>query len=253
MGRTHGRGTGRDRRFAIVTGGSRGVGAATVEILARRGFDVTFTYRSRARHAQRVVRSASTAAAIVEAVQSDMADPGSRAGLFAGVARRVDALVLNASGGLEPDRLADDPDYANTINRYAQLAFLELALPLMAVDSTVVFVTSHWAHLYGRVEQLPMYEPVARSKHAGERALRERLLSGGTGPRLIVVTGDIVEGTVTPKLLERYGRGVIESRRGVGGALPTAEHMATAIVDAIEDPSVPSGFTGVVGGSLQSV
>lgn len=251
MGRDHDRGTGQDRRFAIVTGGSRGVGAATVEALAGRGFDVTFTYRSRARHAERVVSACSADDVTVDAVQSDMTDPDSTARLFAGIARRVDALVLNASGGLEPARLAEDPDYANTINRDAQLAFLELALPMMGEGSTVVFVTSHWAHLYGRVEQLPVYEPVARSKHGGEQALRERLASNG--PRLIVVTGDIVEGTVTPKLLERYGRGVIESRREVGGALPTAGDMARAIVDAIENLSLPSGFTTVVGGSLQSV
>ena len=36
------------------------------------------------------------------------------------------------------------------INRDAQIDMLERALPLMPRGSTVVFVTSHWAHLYGR-------------------------------------------------------------------------------------------------------
>jgi len=36
---------------ALVTGGSRGIGAATVVALARRGLDVAFTYRSRKRRA----------------------------------------------------------------------------------------------------------------------------------------------------------------------------------------------------------
>src|SRR6185312_6623700 len=77
---------------------------------------------------------------------------------------QIDALVLNASGGLERDRLAVDPDYALHINRDAQLALVEGLLPLLANGSTLVFVTRHWAHLSGRVEQLPGHEPVARTK-----------------------------------------------------------------------------------------
>jgi Short-chain dehydrogenases of various substrate specificities len=42
-------------RRALVTGGSRGIGAATARLLARAGADVVIGYRSRARDAQRVV------------------------------------------------------------------------------------------------------------------------------------------------------------------------------------------------------
>lgn len=41
---------------ALVTGGSRGIGAATAILLARAGFDVAITYRSREAAAQSVVR-----------------------------------------------------------------------------------------------------------------------------------------------------------------------------------------------------
>jgi NAD(P)-dependent dehydrogenase (short-subunit alcohol dehydrogenase family) len=34
-----------ERPIAIVTGGSRGIGAATVRLLASRGYDVAFTFR----------------------------------------------------------------------------------------------------------------------------------------------------------------------------------------------------------------
>lgn len=43
---------------ALVTGGSRGVGAATVRLLARAGADVGISYRSRAADAHRVVKEA---------------------------------------------------------------------------------------------------------------------------------------------------------------------------------------------------
>ena len=65
--------------------------------------------------------------------------------------------------------------------------------------------------------------------------------------RLAVVSGDMIEGTITPKLLERTQRGLIEMRRGQAGALPTVHEFAAAIVDAAADASRPSGDTIFVG------
>src|SRR5262249_10192723 len=59
---------------ALVTGGSRGIGAATVVALARRGLDVAFTYRSRKRRADQVVAEASTSGRRVLAIASDMTE-----------------------------------------------------------------------------------------------------------------------------------------------------------------------------------
>lgn len=240
---------------ALVTGGSRGIGAATVVALARRGLDVAFTYRSRKRRADQVVAEASTAGRRVLAIASDMTDPDATARLFGqlgGWTARVDVLVLNASGGLEP-AMAEDPDYPMKINRDAQVAFVQAARPLLASGVTVVFVTSHWAHLYGAVMQFPAYEPIARSKQAGELALRELAADGRRGLRLLVVTGDLVEGTITPRLLERASRGVAGRRRREVGALPSAADMGEAIATAALDASLPSGHTVVIGGPLDSL
>ncbi len=90
------------------------------------------------------------------------------------------------------------------INRDAQLLVLDGALPLLSAagSAVVVFVTSHWAHLYGRIEQLSSYEPIAASKYAGEQALRARVKDlARSHIRLLVITGDLLEGTITPKLL----------------------------------------------------
>ncbi|MGH2498896.1 MAG: hypothetical protein ACRDF0_02210 [Candidatus Limnocylindria bacterium] len=137
------------------------------------------------------------------------------------------------------------------INRDAQLLVLDRALPLLRPGASVVHVTSHWAHLYGRVAQLPEYEPVARSKHAGELALRAREEElRRRGIRLLVVTGDLVEGTITARLLERAAMGLAEQRPVV---LPSPARMAKAIVDASLDRSLPSGHTVAVGASLPSL
>jgi NAD(P)-dependent dehydrogenase (short-subunit alcohol dehydrogenase family) len=247
----------RQHRVALVTGGSRGIGAATALALAKRGFDVAITYRNKAARAQEVADAAVAQGVRALALASDITKPDDIAALIQRLrewAGRLDLLVLNASGGLERDLLAGDPDYPIHINRDAQVQMLESALPLMPRGSTVVFVTSHWAHLYGRVQQLPAYETIGASKHAGEQALRARQETlAAAGIRLLVVTGDLIEGTITPKLLERAAPGLTSQRRDSAGALPTAQEMGEAIAAAATDPSLPSGHTVVVGETLGSM
>jgi NAD(P)-dependent dehydrogenase (short-subunit alcohol dehydrogenase family) len=243
-------------KTALITGGSRGIGAATALALAEREYDIAITYRNKAARAQEVVDKATQRGVRALAVGCDITRQADLDHLFATLKtwrERLDLLVLNASGGLEREMLAVDPQYPMHINRDAQLALLDGALALMHNGGVVVFVTSHWAHLHGQVEHIPAYAPIAESKHAGEQALRARqqeLLDKGI--RLIVVTGDLVEGTITPKLLERASPGLAEYRRSSIGPLPTAVEMGAAIA-AATDATLPTGHTVVVGGSLESL
>ncbi|MGH2371356.1 MAG: SDR family oxidoreductase [Chloroflexota bacterium] len=246
-----------ERPVALVTGGTRGVGAATARRLAARGYDVALTYRNKAKRAAEVAAGVEQHGVGALSVGCDITRQEDVDQLMATLrawAGRLDVLVLNASGGLERDLLAADPQYPTRINRDAQLAVLDGALPLMGSGAAVVFVTSHWAHRYGQVEQLPAYTPVAASKHAGERALRARQPDlHERGVRLIVVTGDLIEGTITPRLLERRSRGTLDQWRGAAGALPTTEVMGEAIARAVTDPALPGGHTVVVGRPLESL
>ena len=245
------------RPVALVTGGSRGIGAATAQALATRGYDVALTYRNKAQRAQRVVEQARALGVDALAIGGDMTQPGDLARLLAELRDwrgALDALILNASGGLERDAIARDPAYPMRINRDAQVALAEGALPLLRAGGAIVLVTSHWAVLYGRTPQLPAYDEVARSKHAGEQALRERMpLFAARGVRLAFVTGDVIEGTVTPRLLERATPGLTALRRASVGDLPSVEEMGEAIAATAADAALPSGSMVVVGGSLESM
>lgn len=245
------------RPTALITGGSRGVGAATAVALARGGYDVAITYRNKAARAREVVVEIEQFGVRALALQADITVAADRDRLSRALdvwATHLDLLVLNASGGLEREALAADPEYPMLINRDAQVALVDAALPRMAHGGTLVFVTSHWAHLYGEIEQLAAYGAVAESKHAGEQALRARQGDlARHGVRLIVVTGDLIEGTITPKLLERAAPGLADRRRHDVGSLPNVQDMGEAIAIAATDPAIPSGATVVVGGSLHSL
>lgn len=101
-------------KVAIVTGGSRGIGRAIVELLAAEGADVTLFFRDQSGAAQQVIGAATTAGLKVGAEQVDVRD--SKA-CFAAVDRvaeragRIDILVNNA-GMIRDNQLAamDDED-----------------------------------------------------------------------------------------------------------------------------------------------
>jgi hypothetical protein len=69
----------------------------------------------------------------------------------------------------------------------------------------------------------------------------------GLGIRLVVVSGDLIEGTITPRLLERQSPGLIENRRREAGSIPDVEEFAAAIVEGAAGAEHESGTTIFVG------
>ncbi|MFG1793767.1 SDR family oxidoreductase [Nocardia sp. NPDC049149] len=82
----------------IVTGGSRGIGAATARLLGTAGHRVCLTYRADAAAAERVVGDIVAAGGAAVAVRVDMSDPADIEALF-GTAElgTVTGLVNNAA------------------------------------------------------------------------------------------------------------------------------------------------------------
>jgi NAD(P)-dependent dehydrogenase (short-subunit alcohol dehydrogenase family) len=95
----------------IVTGGSRGIGAATVVALARVGHDVAFSYRSDGDAAERVRRTAADAGARCVSIQADVTRPDDVERLFEHAAQLgpVTGLVSNAGLTAHIGDLADTP------------------------------------------------------------------------------------------------------------------------------------------------
>lgn len=78
---------------AVVTGGSRGIGAATVELLARSGWDVCLTFRDNESHAAEVVKRCSGPQRRVLALRADVSIEEDIVELFAKVDREFGPLM----------------------------------------------------------------------------------------------------------------------------------------------------------------
>jgi len=231
----------------LVTGSSRGIGADTVGYFAEAGAKVVINYRNKAARAEKLAAQLAEKGAESLVVAADLTDPASVAALFAQVEEAwggLDLLVLNASGGMEAG-MGDD--YALRLNRDAQVSVLEAALPLLGKGGRVVFVTSHQAHFIRTTPTMPEYEPVAKSKRAGEDALRERIPElESRGIDFVVVSGDMIEGTITATLLNRMNPDAIEARRRAAGKLYNVSEFAAEVALAAVEP-VPADHTRLVG------
>lgn len=231
----------------LVTGSSRGIGAQVARYCAEAGARVAINYRNKEARAKKIVDEITATGGEAIMVGADLTDPvavmammGQVKDAFGG----LDVLVLNASGGMEAD-VAED--YAMKLNRDAQVGALTSALPLMGPGGRVVFVTSHQAHFIREVDTMPEYRPVALSKRAGEdalRAMKDDLEAQGIN--FVVVSGDMIEGTVTATLLNRIYPGAIDERKEVAGKIYNVEEFAAEVASAIVDP-VPTDHTRLVG------
>ena len=232
---------------ALITGSSRGIGAKTAEYLADAGATVVVNYRNKEARAQKLVDSIEAAGGSAMAVGADLTDPVGVARMIGEIKNQLgglDLLILNASGGMEADM---GEDYAMKLNRDAQVGLLMSALPLLERSARVVFVTSHQAHFIREVETMPEYLPVALSKRAGEDALRGMIdQMKDLGVDFVVVSGDMIEGTVTATLLNRANPGVIDQRKEQVGKLYNVDEFAAEVaLAAVED--IPADHTRLVG------
>jgi NAD(P)-dependent dehydrogenase (short-subunit alcohol dehydrogenase family) len=208
---------------------------------------VVINYRNKEARAQKLVESIEASGGTAIAVGADLTDAVGVARMMGSIKERwggLDLLILNASGGMEADM---GEDYAMKLNRDAQVGLLMSALPLMERGARVVFVTSHQAHFIREVETMPEYVPVALSKRAGEDALRgmnDQMKNLGID--FVVVSGDMIEGTVTATLLNRANPGVIDQRKEQVGKLYNVDEFAAEVaLAAVED--IPDDHTRLVG------
>lgn len=146
------------RPITLITGGTRGIGAATARILANAGHDLALNYRTDDTAAQTLADELQTAGVRVALIPGDVGDPDQVAELFATVDAAlgpVTGLVNNAGivapvstmDEISPDRLAR----MFAVNVFgtlwcAQQARLRMSTDLGGAGGAIVNVSSQAAH-----------------------------------------------------------------------------------------------------------
>jgi len=155
-------------KVAIVTGGSRGIGAAIVQQLAAEGANVVLTYASSAEAAERQAAAARDKGVEAEAIKADAADGQAVRDLVARVVERfggLDILVNNAgifAGG--PLEETSDEDFERTVDINIRAVFLAAreAAKVMTSGGRIINIGS----IFGQRAPLPGLGLYAMSKFA---------------------------------------------------------------------------------------
>jgi NAD(P)-dependent dehydrogenase (short-subunit alcohol dehydrogenase family) len=145
----------------LVTGGSRGIGAAVCRLAARDGYDVVLSYAGRVDAAKAVVADIQRIGRKGVAIKSDVADPAQVVSLFDQAAKEIgyiDAFVSNAGIIHKGAPLADIPveeiKRVIDVDLTAHLICLREAVRRMAKSrggkgGAIVTISSMAARLFG--------------------------------------------------------------------------------------------------------
>ncbi|MFZ5528595.1 MAG: SDR family NAD(P)-dependent oxidoreductase [Pseudomonadota bacterium] len=138
-------------KVALVTGGSRGLGAATAEALAEQGADVAISYVNSADKAQAVVDRLVSRGVRAIAIQSDQADTAAAKPLVDQVLAyfgQLDILVNNAAIAVQ-GKTVDSPELDTVnldrqwqVNVMGSVAVTRAAAPRISDGGRIVFIGS---------------------------------------------------------------------------------------------------------------
>jgi 3-oxoacyl-[acyl-carrier protein] reductase len=138
-------------KTAVVTGGSRGIGAAVARALAAGGADVALTYQSDAESAAAVVKEIEAAGRRARAIQADSADTETAVAAVNGVAAAwggLDILVNNAAmfpTGPMSEATMDEYDQTMAVNVRTPYAASVAAAAHMSDGGRIISIGSNVA------------------------------------------------------------------------------------------------------------
>ncbi|CAM3923142.1 SDR family oxidoreductase [Rahnella bruchi] len=187
-----------NRKIAIVTGGSRGLGKNAIEKLAKNNVDIILTYHSQAQAAQAVVQTVEALGGKAVALQLNAGESGSFDAFVAQVKTQLqqvwqrdtfDFLVNNAGVGLHEsfaNTTEEQFDLMMNVHLKGPFFLTQKLLPLISDGGRILNVSSGlarfalpgssaYAIMKGAVEVLTRYQ----AKELGARGITVNVLAPG--------------------------------------------------------------------------
>ena len=232
-------------RTALVTGGSRGIGAAISRALAEAGATVAINYRERADEAERLAEALRKTDVHAITIAADVSQRDAVAKMVEVVKSEfgtIDILINNA--GVAITRGIDDlseTDFDRTISVNLKSVFLctQAVLPLMRGQrwGRIVNISSGAARGAGAIG--PHYNASKAGMEGLTRGYAARLVKDG-----------ITVNAVAPSLIETD---MMKGQENLVGRIPLgrfgrAEEVATAVMMLIDNPYMTGQTVAMSGG-----
>jgi 3-oxoacyl-[acyl-carrier protein] reductase len=240
-------------KTALVTGGSRGIGAATARRLASLGATVAVNYRSNENAARNVVASVVSEGGVARAYQADVADTSTIEPLVSKVVSdfgKIDILINNAGVlGLRPIGKLDAAFFAEQFNG-------NVLSMVLATQAAVPHFPAEGGRIVNLASRLA-YSPVmpGSSLYAGAKAAIVAITQAFArelGSKQITVNA-VAPGTTETDMTSAM---LVERRKGIEAATPLGrvgqpDDLADAIVFfASPDSRWITGRTIIVDGGM---
>ncbi|TDZ94312.1 SDR family NAD(P)-dependent oxidoreductase [Mycobacteroides salmoniphilum] len=241
-------------KTALVTGASKGIGAAIARDLASAGAHVAVHYSSSKSGADHVVKSIHDAGGQAFAIQADISDPASVKGLFTELSTRIDALdiLVNNAGVYEMGPIesltADELQRQFGLNVFGLAITVTEALSVLDRGSSIVNIGS----------SVTSFTPANSLVYTASKGAVDTItgtLSKELGPRGIRVNSvnpglTVTDGMQSSAFSSREFRTEIENLTPLG-RIGIPEDIAPAVTFLASDRA--SWITGeilVIGGGL---
>jgi 3-oxoacyl-[acyl-carrier protein] reductase len=243
-------------KVALITGSSKGIGAAIAERLAQDGAAVVINYARSAAAAEALVQRIQAAGGRAVAIQADLSNPSEIGNLVTASAKAFGALdiLVNNAGVYKFVPLdlitAEHIDNHFNLNVKALLLVTQAAVPHFNANGGVVINISSGVSLT---------PPPGSSVYSATKAAVDvitRVLAGELGPKNIRVVGiapglTATEGVEAMEEMNEATRGYFVSRTPLG-RIGKPEDIANAVsFMASSDSAWVTGETLQVGGGLK--
>lgn len=234
-------------KVALVTGGSRGIGAATARALAADGADVAISYAASADKAEQLVRELEGQGVRAAAFKADQADPAQVEGLLQAVNEkfgRLDILVNNAgvfeNGPFDEASSVDRFNRQLSINYGGVVAAIRKGSSLLAEKGRIITIGSVVANRamfsgmadYAATKAAVVAYSKGAARDVGARGITVNVVQPGPiDTDMNPATSDFAPAMSATTALGRYGNPAEVAAAVAFLASPAASYITGSVLD----------------------